>query len=71
MKDLSEPQFILRVKVFRDHKSKKIVLSQATYIDKLMVKYVIWTLRRVCYLFGIEYLFLKINVLRHMRRKIA
>ena len=40
MKDLSEPQFILRVKVFRDHKSKKIVLSQATYINKLMVKYV-------------------------------
>ena len=37
MKDLGEVQYILRIKVLRDHKNRKIALSQATYIDKLLV----------------------------------
>ena len=40
MKDLGEMQYILRIKVFQDCKNRKIALSQATYIDKLLVKYV-------------------------------
>ena len=41
MKDLGEEQYILGIRVFKDHKNRKITLSQATYIDKLLVKYVI------------------------------
>ena len=41
MKDLRETQYILGVKVHRDHKNRKLALSQATYIDKLLVKYMI------------------------------
>ena len=41
MKDLGEAQYILAIKILRDHKNRKIVLSQTTYIDELLVKYVI------------------------------
>ena len=40
IKDLGEVQYILGIKVPRDRENKKLVLSQATYIDKLLVKYV-------------------------------
>ena len=40
MKDLGESQYILGIKVLKDCKNKKLVLSQATYIDKFFVKYV-------------------------------
>ena len=40
MKDLGKAQYILGIKIFRDQKNRKLVLSQATYIDKLLVKYV-------------------------------
>ena len=40
MKDLGKVQYILRIKVLRDRKNRKLVSSQATYIDKLLVKYV-------------------------------
>ena len=40
MKDLGETQYILRIKVFRDCENRKLALSEATYIDKLLVKYV-------------------------------
>ena len=40
MKDLEEAQYILWIKVLRDHKNRKLVLSQDAYIDKLLVKYV-------------------------------
>ena len=39
-KDLGEVKYILGIKVFQDRKNTKIVVSQATYIDKLLVKYV-------------------------------
>ena len=39
MKDLIETQFIIWIKVLRDHKNRKMVLSQAIYIDKLLNKY--------------------------------
>ena len=41
MKDLGETQYILGIKVLRDQ-NRKLVLSHATYIDKLLVKYVMW-----------------------------
>ena len=40
MKDLGETQYIFGFKVLRDRKNRKLALSQATYIDKLLVKYV-------------------------------
>ena len=39
-KDLGEVKYILGIKIFQDRKNTKIVVSQATYIDKLLVKYV-------------------------------
>ena len=41
MKDLGEVQCILGSKVLIDCKNRKLTLSQATYIDKLLVKHVI------------------------------
>ena len=40
MKDLGETQYILGIKVLRDRKNRRLALSHATYIDKLLVKYV-------------------------------
>ena len=40
MKDLGEAQYIIRIKVLQDHKNRKILLFQATYIDKFLVNYV-------------------------------
>ena len=40
MKDLGGVQYILGIKALRHRKNMKITLSQATYIDKLLVKYV-------------------------------
>ena len=40
MKDLGEVQYIIRIKFLGDCKNRKVALSQATYIDKLLVKYV-------------------------------
>ena len=40
MKDLREAQYILGIKIFWDSKNRKISLSRATYIDKLLVNYV-------------------------------
>ena len=42
MKDLGETQYILGIKVLRDRKNRRLALSHATYIDKLLVKYVMW-----------------------------
>ena len=39
MKDLGEAQYILGIKVLRDRKNRKLALSQSTYIDKLLAKY--------------------------------
>ena len=39
MKDLGEATYILGIKLLRDRKKRMIGLSQATYIDKMLVKY--------------------------------
>ncbi|KAL4033283.1 hypothetical protein IC575_006370 [Cucumis melo] len=39
MKDLGEAQFVLGIQIFRDRKNKTLALSQASYIDKIVVKY--------------------------------
>ena len=36
MKDLSEANFILGIKLWQDHKNKILGLSQAGYIDKVL-----------------------------------
>ena len=40
MKNLGDTQDILRIKFLKDCKNRKSLLSQATYIDKLLIKYV-------------------------------
>ena len=37
MKDLGETLYIIGIKVLRGCKNKKLVLSQATYINKILV----------------------------------
>ena len=37
---MAEVQYIIEINVLKDHKNGKVVLSQATYIDKLLVKHV-------------------------------
>ena len=39
MKYLVEALFVLSIKIFRDRENKKLALSQASYIDKIVVKY--------------------------------
>ncbi|KAA0049626.1 gag/pol protein [Cucumis melo var. makuwa] len=39
MKDLGEAQYVLGIQSVRDHKNKTLALSQATYIDKMLVRY--------------------------------
>ncbi|KAA0026286.1 gag/pol protein [Cucumis melo var. makuwa] len=39
MKDLGEAQFVLGIQIFGDCKNKMLALSQASYIDKIVVKY--------------------------------
>ncbi|KAL4014035.1 hypothetical protein IC575_026225 [Cucumis melo] len=55
MKDLGEAQYVLGIQIIRDRKNKTLALSQATYIDKLLVRYSMRTLRRVYYLSGMEF----------------
>ncbi len=40
MKDLGEAAYILGIQIFRDRKNRKLALSQASYIDKMMGRYV-------------------------------
>ncbi|TYK06123.1 gag/pol protein [Cucumis melo var. makuwa] len=39
MKDLGEAQLVLGIQIFRDRKNKTLALSQASYINKVVVKY--------------------------------
>ncbi|KAL5540923.1 hypothetical protein UlMin_044899 [Ulmus minor] len=40
MKDLGEASYVLGIRIFRDRKNKMLALSQASYIDKILEKYV-------------------------------
>ncbi|KAL0539315.1 hypothetical protein IC582_023520 [Cucumis melo] len=39
MKDLEEAQYVLGIQIIRDCKIKTLALSQATYIDKMLIRY--------------------------------
>ena len=39
MKDLGEASYILGIKLYRDRKNRMIGLSQAAYIDKVLVRF--------------------------------
>ena len=41
MKDLGEASYILGIQMIRDCKNKLLALSQASYIDKVLIKYMI------------------------------
>ena len=70
MKDVGEVQCILGIKALKDHMNRKIMLSQATYIDKLIFKYVMWDSKKGQLPFKHAMSRLKISIPKHMRRKI-
>ena len=39
MKDLGEASYVLRIELFRDRKNRMIVLSQVSYIDKVLERF--------------------------------
>ena len=39
MKDLGEMQFVIGIQIIRDRKNKTLTLSQASYIEKMLVRY--------------------------------
>ena len=39
MKDLGEANYVLGIQILRDRKNKRIALSQASYIDKILTKF--------------------------------
>ena len=39
MKDLGEASYILGIQIIRDHKNKLFALSQASYIDKVLARF--------------------------------
>ncbi|KAL2490483.1 putative mitochondrial protein [Abeliophyllum distichum] len=39
MKDLEEATYVLGIQILRDRKNKRIALSQASYIDKILVRF--------------------------------
>ena len=55
MKDLGEVQYILRIRILWDCKNRNIVLSQATYIDKLLVKYVMQNSEKLPFKHGMPF----------------
>ena len=71
MKDLGETQYILGIKVLRDRKNRKLALSQATYINKILVKYVMHDSKKGLLPFKHGIPFLRISVLKKLRRKSA
>ena len=40
MKDLGEASYVLGIQIIRDRKNKLLALSQASYIDKILVRFV-------------------------------
>ena len=36
IKDLKEASYVLGIKIYRDRKNKLLVLSQASYVDKVL-----------------------------------
>ena len=39
MKDLGEASCVLGIQIFRDRKNKLLALSQASYIDKVLIRF--------------------------------
>ena len=46
MKDLGETSYVLGIQIIRDHKNKTLALSQATYIDKMLVRYLMQNFKK-------------------------
>ena len=41
MKDLGEASYVLGIQIIRDRKNKLLALSQASYIDKVLARFLI------------------------------
>ena len=39
IKDLGNVNYVLRIQIFKDRKNKMLALSQAIYIDKVLVQF--------------------------------
>ena len=71
MKDLGEANYILGIKVLRDRKNKLLALSQASYIDKILAKFNMENSKRGSLPSDMEFIFLRSNHQKLLKRKNA
>ena len=71
MKDISAANYILGIHILRDRKNMRIALSQASYVDKILVCFTIQNSKKGCTLFEQELFCLRINVQRRLKRKLT
>ena len=57
MKDLGEASYILEIKVYRDTPKRMLGLSQKLYIEKVLKRFNMKTLKEDFYLLGIVLVF--------------
>ena len=69
MKDLGEANYILGIKLLRDRKNKVLALSQALYIDKIIVRFSMENSKKETLPSGMEFIFLRRNHQKLLSRK--
>ena len=69
MKDLGEANYILGIKLLRDRKNKVLALSQALYIDKIIVRFSMENSKKETLPSGMEFIFLRSNHQKLLSRK--
>ena len=68
MKDLGEAAYVLGIQIFRDRKNKYLALSQASYIDKMLVRYVMQDSKKGMLPFVLEFTSLRSSLPRLLKR---
>ena len=72
MKDLGEASYVLGIQIIRDRRNKLLALSQASYIDKVLARFLMQNIpRRVFYRPDMELPSPRSSVLRHLKRKMT
>ena len=66
MKHLGDTQYVFIIQIVWNHKNRTLVMSQASYIDKMLSRYKIQNSKKVMlsYKYGIQ----RNNILRHLKR---
>ena len=69
MKDLGDACYVLGIQIIRDRKNRRLALSQATYVDRVLAHFAMQIPRRVLRLPDMEFLFPRSSVLRHRKNR--